>query len=139
MIQQMKPKSEKIERIVRDVYPNPEVPDTNVGTKLGTDLAELGTDCISRQSAIDAFNTNINELVVGGEENAKTVENYLNRVLDKIKCLPSAQPEPKRGKWIYQNGMVKCDQCLRAIRRIDHDGLLNFCPNCGADMRGKKK
>ena len=58
---------------------------------LGTNLAEVGTDCISRQSAIDAFNTNLNELVVGGEENAKTVENYLNRVLDKIKCLPSVQ------------------------------------------------
>ena len=50
----------------------------------------IGTDCISRQAAIDAFNTNLNELIVGGEENAKTVENYLNRVLDKIKCLPSA-------------------------------------------------
>ena len=62
--------------------------------QLGTNLAEVGTDCISRQSAIDAFNTNLNELVVGGEENAKTVENYLNRVLDKIKCLPPAQPEP---------------------------------------------
>ena len=50
--------------------------------------------------------------------------------------LIDAQPtvELKRGKWLYQNGMVKCDQCLRAIRRIDHDGLLNFCPNCGADM-----
>ena len=66
----------------------------NVGklpSALGTNLAEVGTDCISRQSAIDAFNTNLNELVVGGEENAKTVENYLNRVLDKIKCLPSVQ------------------------------------------------
>ena len=48
------------------------------------------SDLIDRQQAIDAFNTNLNELVVGGEENAKTVENYLNRVLDKIKCLPSA-------------------------------------------------
>ena len=48
------------------------------------------SDLISRQAAIDAFNTNLNELVVGGEENAKTVENYLNRVLDKIKYLPSA-------------------------------------------------
>ena len=77
--------------------------DTNVGTKLGTDLAEVGTDCISRQSAIDAFNTNLNELVVGGEENAKTVENYLNRVLDKIKCLPSAQPE-----------IIRCKDCKYA-------------------------
>ena len=40
----------------------------------------------------------------------------------------------KKGKWIRKIGMVKCDQCLRAIRRIDCDGLLNFCPNCGAKM-----
>ena len=51
---------------------------------------QLATETISRQAAIDAFNTNLNELVVGGKENAKTVENYLNGVLDKIKCLPSA-------------------------------------------------
>ena len=70
---------------------------------LGTNLAEVGTDSISRQSAIDAFNTNLNELVVGGEENAKTVENYLNRVLDKIKCLPSAQPE-----------IIRCKDCKYA-------------------------
>ena len=43
VIQQMKPKSEKIERIVRDVYPKPDVPDTNVG------------DTISRQEAIKAL------------------------------------------------------------------------------------
>ena len=52
------------------------------------------SDTISRQQAIDAFNTSINELIIGGEENAKTVENYLNRVIEKIKCLPSAQLEP---------------------------------------------
>ena len=28
--------------------------DINVGTKDGTNLAEVGTDCISRQAAIDA-------------------------------------------------------------------------------------
>ena len=92
----------------------PSATDKNVGTKLGTDLAEVGTDCISRQSAIDAFNTNLNELVVGGEENAKTVENYLNRVLDKIKCLPSAQP--KKGRWISADAMFHgvpfyCSEC----------------------------
>jgi hypothetical protein len=50
-------------------------------------------DLIDRQAAIDAFNTGLNELVVDGEENAKTVENYLNRVIEKIKCLPPAQSE----------------------------------------------
>ena len=29
--------------------------DTNVATKVGTNLASLGTDCISRRSAIDAL------------------------------------------------------------------------------------
>ena len=90
----------------------------------GTNLAEVGTDCISRQSAIDAFNTNLNELVVGGEENAKTVENYLNRVLDKIKCLPSAQPE-----------IIRCRNCKfasgdsRICMKFDHSpiGELDFC------------
>lgn len=74
------------------------------------------SDYISRQQAIDAFNTNLNELVVGGEENAKTVENYLNRVLDKIKCLPSVQPERtcvncgrtmNNGGW-YADGGTRC-------------------------------
>ncbi len=55
------------------------------------------SDQISRRDVIDAFNTNLNELVVCGEENAKAVENYLSGVFDKIKCLPPAQPEPN---WI---------------------------------------
>ena len=73
-------------------------------------------ELISRQAAIDALtDIDVEEAVI------------------RIELLPPA--EPKRGKWVYQIGMIKCDQCLRAIRRIDHDGLLNFCPNCGSDMR----
>ena len=89
---------------------------------LSTNLAEVGTDCISRQAAIDA--------VMECYDNDELFEVYEW----KLNELPTIQP--KRGKWIYQIGMVKCDQCLRAIRRIDHDGLLNFCPNCGAKMEG---
>lgn len=61
---------------------------------LNTNLAEVGTDCISRKQACDAFNTNIDELVVSGKGNAYAVERYLNRVLDRIKQLPPIQPEP---------------------------------------------
>ena len=87
VIQQMKPKSEKIERIVRDVYPNPEVPDTNVGAKHGTNLASLGTDCISRQSAIDA----IDEYMVG--KICATDGTMMARLINElvIKQLPSVQ------------------------------------------------
>ena len=86
-------------------------------------------DTISRQQAIDAVNSRKTaEQCKEGEARNWTVD----ACVDMIKQLPSVQP--KRGKWMYQIGMVKCDQCLRAIRRIDHDGLLNFCPNCGAKM-----
>jgi hypothetical protein len=85
---------------------------------LGTNLASLGTDAISRQQAIDA--------VMECYDNDELFEVYEW----KLNELPTIQP--KRGKWVYQIGMIKCDQCLRAIRRIDHDGLLNFCPNCGS-------
>ena len=54
------------------------------------------SDYIDRQAAIDAFNTNVDELVVAGKENADSVEKYLNGVIDKIKRLPSVQPDIAR-------------------------------------------
>ena len=105
--------------------------------ELSTNLASLGTDCISRQAAIDAFNTSIDELVISGKENADAVGRYLNRVIDEIKQLPTIQP--KRGRWHYSDGKpariglsfgVVCDQC-----GTESEYCTNFCGECGADMR----
>ena len=49
-------------------------------------------DCISRQAAIDAFE---GEIEVTGKANAKAVLKYTQMVIDRIKALPSVQPEPK--------------------------------------------
>ena len=49
-------------------------------------------DLISRQKAIDAF-TCTDELIVSGSANAQNVTNYINKVIGKIKALPSAQSE----------------------------------------------
>ena len=62
---------------------------------------EPDTDTISRQAAIDAFNTNIDELVVSGKENADAVERYINRVIDAIKQLPPTQPTPDQNGDIW--------------------------------------
>ena len=100
------------------------------------------SDTISRQQAIDAFNTSINELIIGGEENAKTVENYLNRVIETIKCLPSAQP--KKGKWIRKDDteIYECSHCGEKFLFMKRLGVkpnhYKFCPNCGADMKGEQ-
>lgn len=57
------------------------------------------TDLISRQAAIDAFDCT-GELIVTGNENAQNVMNYINKVVGKIKALPSANPE-----------IIKCKDC----------------------------
>ena len=91
--------------------------------QLGTNLASLGTDCISRQAAIDAFDCT-NELIVGGAANAQNVVNYINKVVGKIKGLPSAQPE-----------IIRCRNCKfasgdsRICMQFGHSpiGELDFC------------
>lgn len=55
---------------------------------------------------------------------------------------PSAQPERKKGKWIkeYWNGehTRKCSACDITQTVTTYRGKVNFnyCPYCGADMRG---
>ena len=68
-----------------------------------------------------------------------------NKALEAIEALPSAQPERKKGKWIPQDmnksyGRIstavyyypKCSVCGWSADNT------NFCPNCGADMRGEQ-
>jgi hypothetical protein len=104
---------------------------------------------ISRQQAIDAFNTGLNELVVDGEENAKTVENYLNRVIEKIKCLPSAQPEQRYTEEelrVFAHGISLSLLSKKSAQhwRYDEDTateikfLERLYEKVGADMRGEK-
>ena len=53
--------------------------------------------------------------------------------------------EPKIGRWIVTNQHAlipssmryNCSECGHIRSRHDGD-ILNFCPNCGADMRGDK-
>ena len=164
------------------------------------------SDPIDREQALSAFDTDDNELVIRGSENADAVEQYLKKVMGKIENLPSAQPEkhteeraethgvcldtisrqaaidaygdwyveegtedgfigtvkqlleglppaqpePKRGKWIeyeqefmlegptetVQKTVRECSICTAKIAGMV--GIMNFCPNCGADMRGEQ-
>ena len=48
------------------------------------------SDLISRQAVIDAFT---DEIQVTGRANAESVKAYVKLVVDRIKRLPSAQPE----------------------------------------------
>ena len=123
--------------------------------ELGTNLAEVGTDCISRRSAIDA----LRGYLVGKrcpDDGTLTCRLIENEVINK---LPSA--EPKRGRWIEDKGQQTlmqnfiergevwrvCSVCgaghmigyKYAIDKAYHDRHHNFCPNCGADMRQREE
>ena len=78
------------------------------------------SDLIDRQAAIDAFDCT-NELIVGGEAYARNVVNYINKVVDKIKDLPSAQPE-----------IIRCKDCK--YFEYDHPYIVQGFPVLGHEV-----
>lgn len=85
-------------------------------------------DMIYRQQAIDA----VMQYCPDDDGSCSKADRDIRELLDDIENLPSAQPERKKGKWIYKYteplGYI-CSECRKACCRY------NFCPNCGADMR----
>ena len=113
-------------------------------------------DPIERQMAIDALHVwfNINMVTEKDmSDHIHDLELIINHIIGlqkvALRKLPSAQPEQywidsegnvstlpsaqKTGKWIpwkYHDGF-RCEYCNEPV-----DNKHNFCPNCGADMRG---
>ena len=87
------------------------------------------SDTISRRQAIEALKEkvfhNLSDEFYGAMQ-----------VLDE---LPSVQPERPKEKWIHQAkfSRIECDQCGKVFR--NSFAPKNFCPNCGADMRGERE
>ena len=110
--------------------------DTNVGTKLGTNLAQLGTDCISRQTVLNAIDEISREVDDGDGFDYEKWREYFCE-------LPSA--EPKRGKWIKSGRWGRVYKCNQCGNFLDFDGVnagrgsTNFCPNCGSYNGGENE
>ena len=97
-------------------------------------------DLIRRKDAIDYFVTNIGVVDADGY----AVDDYDERVkawTERFSGVPSAEPEQKKGKWIGNKYMYYC--CSECGHEAYWDAgctcqrLFDFCPNCGADMRGE--
>ena len=108
---------------------------------------ELCEDAVSRKDVIDLYKR-------GAEKTAKamgiSVEDLPHNGLDVLMNLPSVTPKRKVGKWERHNtyhgdntsGFVdpdwRCSECGKnaLVNEWMMYDLTEFCPNCGADMRG---
>ena len=97
------------------------------------------SDLISRQAAIDTLEKlSANYTGVGKRD----WHPYVRECQYEIQRMPSAQ-ERKKGKWIPHEDEDgehygdKCSECGEWY--VMPYGKTNYCPNCGADMRGKEE
>ena len=113
----------------------PSATDKNVGTKLGTDLAEVGTDLATKRT-VKGYPIDADLLML------KVEEEYGFRTRDRLYELIRTMPkyelppaQPNRGKWVLvcdNNGMhFICNKC--GAWRYHQEQ--KFCGECGADMR----
>ena len=91
-------------------------------------MREIHMELITKKQAIDALGT---ITVYKGSI-------PFNTAVMRIEQLPPAQPEPKRGRWIYKTDLItaptgywECSECKEGRLLYEE----NFCPHCGADMR----
>lgn len=92
------------------------------------------SDLIDRQEAIQG----VRELFSLGECYCDEFS-----IIGMLNGLPSAEPELKKGKWVYDGirGRFPACKCSICGHYENADWAIlqgaNFCPHCGADMRGE--
>ena len=102
----------------------------------------MKNDLISRSEAIEAIEKHIRT----AEEpyqltDADKVMNHAFEIAAScVYNLSAAQPERQRGKWIdYANSHCECSVCHTEWSYFQNEvECFEFCPNCGADMRGEQ-
>ena len=84
-------------------------------------------DAISREALIDAHYEYLNE-------HSYECPEFQGWSLELMKNAPPVAPSGQSGEWIDCGSYYKCPFCEEI--ELESDGKTNFCPNCGAKMKG---
>ena len=109
--------------------------DVNLSTVMALGAVMLDTKKQDCKDAVRGYPIDADALM------EKVAEEYGERARDAlyriIRYMPPAQPERKTGKWITQEfgSWAECSECHELYDIPIAQS--NFCPNCGADMRGE--
>ena len=83
---------------------------------------EPSEDCISREVLMKLF-----------KEYQPSLATRVCEFGDALEELPSVKPQRAKGHWISFTDHQACSRCGKWIAYYDN---YNYCPNCGAYMRG---
>lgn len=106
-------------------------------------------EMIYKQDVIDAISPLYHEHEYRIHGKAESYSQYneawqdaLSMVENVIFNLPATQPQRMRGRWIPDNpvggGYWVCTACKHPTEAFAADIIYNYCPFCGADMRGEQ-
>ena len=97
------------------------------------------SDLIDRQVAIDKLQKEINEWTPPFDDVMGAIRCGVRLARNIIEDLPSAQPERKRGKWIYHSNWESDGECGYECSEcgMGSDVDYGYCMRCGARMDGE--
>ena len=96
-----------------------------LGASMCADAAQINGSLINKQNTINAIeNTDV-----------KLTKKDWDELMGAINALPSA--EAVQGEWVLDGGTPICSVCHEEpCWSSEGYDFTDFCPNCGADMRG---
>ena len=96
----------------------------------------LEVDCISRQALLNATvkkSSIWNHITNSEGDNLEAI----------VSKLPPITPQPRKGHWMGKGDFTTCSCCNEMSYPFEPTGYgsfyHNYCPNCGADMRGEEE